>query len=477
MRKIGIILLILCYFVVNTPLYTFATDVETTLATTASQQVTDQNNTTVENGSYSLDALQPLIGSGEISDNMRAAIVYEANSETLMYTWNPDMQMYPASFVKIMTALMAVEKGSLEALVTVKESALGGLPVDALKVNLVPDEVISLSDLLHCLLIGSANDAANAIAEFIGGSQSEFVQMMNYYAKELGCTATYFTNATGLHDDNQHTTARDIAKIFNAALKNEAFKTIFTKLDYLVPATNKSPERRLAVSSSIQDRQSRYYDGRVIGSRTGVTNDGKRCLAVAAESNGMLVISIVMGSESVYQEDGYSAITVGAYQETTALLNACINGYKTAEVLSNGQTLRQIPIEGAKNHLIVGPKVSVSTVLPEDMTVAGLTFQYVDKPLTLPIEKDQYIGDVLVWNGNMCVAQAELYALNRVEAADITTDQDDDKAGKTKILGVVIVVAIVAILVYCAMRFSRQIKLQIRRIKRKHHRQNRKRAR
>lgn len=480
MKKFSILLLIMCYFVSSLSFAVFATDLdtetETTVETTVSTELPEQQNAAVNSGSYSLDALNPMLGSSELTENMRAAIVYEANSQTLLYTWNPDVQMYPASLVKIMTALVAAENAPMESLATVNQSALEGLPVDATVCELVVNEVIPLYDLIHFLLIGSANDAANVIAEHVGGSQSGFVEMMNEHAKKLGCTATHFTNASGLHDENQHTTARDIAKILDAALKNDAFKEIFTKFEYLVPATNMSPERRVITSSSIQNTTSRlYYDSRVTGSRTAVTNDGKRCLAVSAESNGMLIVCVVMGSETVYQEDGYSAISVGGYQETTLLLDTCLTGNKTAQILSAGQVLRQMPVEGAKNHLIVGPKVSASTVLPEDMTAEGLTYQYTDKQLTLPIMKDQHVGDVSIWNGSMCVAQAELYAMNTVEAADVVSG-DTDSDGNA-ILWILLIIVVVAVLAFVGVRYSGKIRRLIRIWRRKRRRQGRKRAR
>lgn len=479
MKKISVMLLILLCFAVNLPFFTKAAQAVPTTEIAAESEPLEQNNSAVDNGSYSLDAVHPLIGSAKLSENVKSAIVYEANSQTLMYSWNPDAQMYPASFVKIMTALIALEKGSRESAVTVTQSALDDLPVDAMSSDLVVDEVMTLSDLVHCLLLGSANDAANVIAEHIGGSQASFVQMMNEYARDIGCTATQFTNASGLHDDNQHTTARDVAKILDAALKNDDFKEIFTKGEYDVPATNASTERRLINSSSIQDPGSKlYYDERVIGSRTGVTNDGRRCLAAAAENNGMLVITVVMGAESVYQEDGYSAISIGGYQETSLLLDSCLSGHKTAEILSDGQTLRQIPVQGGKNHLVMGPKVSFSTVLPENITAAGLTFQYTDKALSLPIEKGQHVCDVTIWNGNMCVGQAELFAMNRVEAAEVVEQTGNtDNSNSAPVGRAYLIVILVAVGIFLAFFIFVRIRKHLKSIRRRRHRRSRKRIR
>ena len=479
MKKIGIFLLIMCYLVGLSPAYARASSVESTEESTVAIESVTNGNSAIAMGSYSLDALNPLLGADKLVDNARSAIVYESNSQTLLYAWNPDVQMYPASLVKILTALIAIEKGTLTDVVTVSQTAIGSIPQDAVSAKLLSGEKVSLEELLYCLLLGSANDAAAVIAEHIAGSQSEFVSLMNQYALDLGCTSTRFTNPHGLHDDNQHTTARDCAKILDAALKNEVFKTIFTADNYTVKATNLSAERLLTSGNSMKDASSKlYYDSRVIGGRTGVTSDGRRCLAAAAENNGMLVVSVVMGAESVYQDDGYSAISIGGYRETSKLFDACLTGYKTTQLIHADQVLRQIPVNGATNDLVIGPQLSVSTVLPEEITVSDLSFQYTDQSLKLPIQKGQYVSDLKIWHGDMCVAQAQLYAMNSV-SADIENAIDGSGTGSTLSVAVWIIIGVIglAIAVYLSLHFSSIIKRFFVRIRRRRYRNNRKRVR
>ncbi len=480
MKKISILLLILCYIVCLTPVYTFATELESTVASTLAEETVAAENSAVASGSYSLDALYPLLGTDKLVDNARSAIVYEVNSQTLMYAWNPDAQMYPASLVKIMTALFAIEHAELSDIVTVTQSAVSSVPSDAVSMKLVAGEKLSLEELLYGLLLGSANDAAAAIAEHTSGTQSTFVAEMNQYAQELGCTATHFTNAHGLHDDNQHTTARDSAKILDVALKNPVFETIFTANEYTVAATNMSPERKLTSGNSMKDSSSKlYYDPRVIGGRTGVTQDGRRCLATAAESNGMLVISVVMGTESVYQDDGYSAISIGGYKETTQLFDACLTDYKTAQILRAEQILRQIPVDGADNDLLIAPQISVSTVLPQDITLANLTFRYADKDLSLPILKGQHVSDVQIWHGGKCVAQAQLFAMNELRTAehDSTGGRINGNISIPGALWIVLCIVLAVAFVYLMIRFSGRIKVFLIRMRKKRYRNNRKRVR
>ena len=403
-----------------------------------------------------IDAPGAVLGTEKLIDNVRAAVLYEANSETMMYMWNADTQMYPASFVKIMTALVAIKEGDMSSQATVKRSSIENLPVDAISVKLVAGEVMSLNDLMYCMVVTSANDAATVIADHIAGSQHAFVDKMNEYAQEIGCTGTHFTNVTGLHDDNQHITARDAARILDLAMRNEMFSKMFTTFYYDVPATNKSEERHLSSGNSMMDPKSYlYYDPRVIGGRAGVTNDGRRSMATASESNGMRIISIVMGTESVYQEDGYSAIRIGGYKESSKLLDQCYNGYKVADILFPNQTLRQMPLNGGNCDVVIGPKESVLAVLPQNAKFEDLIFRYTDKVLAAPIEKGQHISDVQIWVNGACVAQAEMYAMNRVESImRQTEDSHGDQSGwkKTVLIAGIVIAAFAGFVVVTKSR-------------------------
>lgn len=430
---------------------------------------------------HSLDANTALLGETQLVDNVKSAVLFEATSQTLMYAWNADAQVYPASLVKILTAMIAVEKGDLSDTVIVSESAVSAVPYDAVSVELQPGEQLTLEDLLYCLLVGSANDAAVVIAEHISGSHSAFVQEMNSYASALGCTGTNFTNAHGLHDEAQYTTARDAARILHKAIQNDTFKSVFTATKFTVPATNKAEERSLESGNFLRDTSSKlYYDARVIGGRTGVTEDGRRCLAAAAESNGMLLISVVMGAESVYQEDGYSAVSIGGYKETSALLDAGFTGYKSAQVLYANQTLRQYTVANGECDVVVGPRVSVSTVLPEDVSSADLTFRYSDTQLSAPVEIGQKVTDVEIWHGNMCVAQTELFAMNSVRqavqasAADAENEHDQDGM---LVLWIVLAVIGVFVFVVVGLRTARWIHMLVLKRRSKRYRRNRRRSR
>lgn len=256
--------------------------------------------TSIVNGCHSLDGAVPVMGTQQLVTNMEAAFVYDINTDTVMYAFNADVQMYPASLVKIMTALIAIEKGNLDEVIEVRQGVLSQVPQGAVSADLVDGEMISLENLLYCMMVGGANDAAAVIADHISGSQDVFVAEMNRCAEELGCKATVFKNAHGLHDPEQFTSARDIAKILNYALQNPEFEEIYSTVFYDIPATNMSESRYLASSNYLMNNLADlqiYYDGRVTGGRTGVTDDGKRCLAATAQSGGRKLLSVVMSKQ------------------------------------------------------------------------------------------------------------------------------------------------------------------------------------
>ena len=190
----------------------------------AAAQETDESVTA---GSHSLHAKVPLAGSEKLLDTAQAVVAYELNSDTLLYTWNADQRINPTGMVKLLTALIVIEEGNLDDLVTVYRSTLDTIAWGAVSAGLMAGEQVPLRDLLLCVMVASANDAAAVMAAHIAGSQKEFVVRMNEKARELGCTNSNFTNVHGLKDPEQYSTARDLAIITEAALENETFREMF----------------------------------------------------------------------------------------------------------------------------------------------------------------------------------------------------------------------------------------------------------
>lgn len=443
------------------------------------------SNPAVQRGCHSLDAQIPLLGTEQRVDNAEAVVLYEWSSKTLLYAWNADEPMYPASLVKILTALIAIEHGNLEEIVTVPDGVLNSLSYEAVSSDLKVGEQISLEDLLYCMMVKSANDAAMVIANHIMGSQSAFVEEMNRYAVELGCTGTHFTNVHGLHDAQQYTTARDTARILAAAMEYETFRTIFGTAEYTVPGTNLSEARHLVTGNYLlsQSVTGIYYDSRVTGGRTGVTESGTRCLAASAEKGSMRLISIVMGCKTTYAPDGYTVQKFGSFPETKAILDAGFDGYKTVQLIYPGQAFRQCAIEKGGNDVVLAAREGFSTVLPEDADASKLTYQYSDIQGTfrVPVEKESKMSSVQIWYNNICVAQADLYAMNSVKEAASMTVQDPQPVRKstdwhTVLLVIGIIVAVVVVLLLILRIIARVRRAAIRKRSR-NYRRNRRRSR
>lgn len=383
--------------------------------------------------SNSLDAVETILGNKEITDNVDTAVIYELSSDTMLYTINPDQLIEPASLVKIMTCLIAVEKGVMSDAVTIRQEAIESIPSDAANVSLKADEVLTMEQLLYCMMINSANDAAAVIADHIAGSQEEFVRMMNDYARELGCTSTNFMNVHGLYNSNQYSTARDMAKILEKAVENELFCEFFGKEYYTIEETNLSGIRYLLTSNYLLSKEDVeiYYDDRVVGGRTGITQDYARSLAVHAKSGNMDIICITTGSDSTISSNGYSVSVFGGYQEVSKILDACFDGYYVAQVVYEGQTVTQQPVTNGDCDVVLGSKNTAYAVVPVSTKLSDLTYSLVSRDsLVAPIKAGQKMTEVDIWLNDDCVAEAELYAMNdvRVQENSVSNDRNNPAA-------------------------------------------------
>ncbi len=442
------------------------------------------DNISVTSGCSTIDGQVPFLGSQPVLKNGKSFILYEANTDSLMYSYNADESLPPSSLLKILAALIAIEKGNMTDVVTVKGEVLETLDKDAAVIKLVADEVVTVQDLLYGMMVGSGNDAAVILADHILGSQDAFVAELNRYAAELGCTATNFTNVHGLHDDNQYTTARDVCRIVAKAIQNEQFCEVFGAKYYSIPETNKSEARHLSSQNYLMNNDSvaAYFDERVIGSRTGVANDRTRNIASVAQVNDMKLICIVMGAESKFEDDGYSVKVYGGYDETTKLLDLGFNGYKTAQILHDNQIVIQKSVIDGSSEVSLGTYTGAYAVVPDNMNENSLSYRYIDEAsLTAPIEKGQKLSTLQIWCGSVCLAQRDLVAFNDVFLAG-TVFSDNAEAnrdfGFIKIVTyVLIALGIVAVLFVAALYILRTVRIAKARRQSRRNSRNRRRSR
>lgn len=379
---------------------------------TGGDMISVSGDASVAAGCSTIDAITPLMNPTELEVKLGAALMYEMNSGTMLYGYNMDAKMYPASVTKVMTCLIALERGNVDDIVTVSEEVVNNRDPDGSNCSLVAGEEMSLKDLLYCLMVSSANDAGSAISEHIAGSEEAFVELMNQKAQELGCTNTHFANPHGLHDDDHYTCARDLAKILMAALEYELFNEIYSVKEYEVPATNMSEARLLETTNCMIDRSELeyYYDERVIGGKTGFTTPAGRCLVTVAESGDMKLLTVALGGETGLDEN--DLVYYGSFDETGNMLDYGFEHFTCGQILNSDVVLTAFPVSGGANNTQAYVKESVSTVVPKESTQSQLRYEYVldDGMLTAPVEADEEIGVVRVWYQSKCLAQEPIYA-------------------------------------------------------------------
>ena len=238
------------------------------------------------------------------------AVLIDADTGQVLYGKNQNARIYPASTTKIMTALLALERGNLSDIITMSYDAVWSIGRDTSHVALDENEQLNLEQALYALAIESANDAANGIAELIGGSMENFSGMMTKRAKELGANNTNFTNAHGLQDSNHYTSAYDLAIIMAEAVKIPEFTRMFTTVTYSMPPTNRQPETRTFNRKNSLVEGPYAYEG-LLGEKTGWTGDSGYTFVAAAKRGGRTLVAAVIRSPD----------TISRWEDTTSLFD------------------------------------------------------------------------------------------------------------------------------------------------------------
>ena len=239
------------------------------------------------------------------------AVVIDGSTGAVLYGKNQNTRYYPASITKLMTALLVLEHCGLDEVVTFSETATTNLESGAVSLGLTAGDQLTVRQCLYALLLKSANEVGNGLAEHVSGSVSAFADLMNQKAASLGCTGTHFTNPHGLNDANHYTTPYDMALIARAAFQNPTLREIDTTLSYQLPATKNAGARTITMGHKMMyPTDSRYYEG-IIGGKTGYTSKAGNTLVTGAEKNGVQVIAVVMKSSSTHYQDTKKLLDYG----------------------------------------------------------------------------------------------------------------------------------------------------------------------
>ena len=328
------------------------------------------------------------------------AILVDANYGEVLYDKKADEKAYPASITKVMTALLvleAIDSGKLtkDQQITAGPTTLQDMSGNYSTANLEPGDVLTVEQLLYCLLLPSANEAGNILAVAVDGSIEAFVEHMNTRAKELGCKGTHFVNPHGLHDPDHYTTAYDISLYMTEALKHELFRTIIHTATYVLPATAHMGEQTFYNTNALISNfhYSGYVYDKCIGGKTGTTDEAGRCLVAAAESGDTLLISVILGSGVV---DPNGAKRQGQFTESTKLLKWGFDNFRRVTISQGNDPVDKVAVTLSRqaDEVMVKPEGEVVRTLPKDLdpSLIETTIHLNSDTVEAPVEEGQVLG-------------------------------------------------------------------------------------
>lgn len=352
----------------------------------------------------------------------QTVLLVSMDTGTVLFEKNADQKVYPASLTKLMTAAVAVEQiQDLDQTITVPEYCITLLSgTDSSTANLKDGEQLTVRQLLYCMLVSSANDAANVIADFIGnGKISATVELMNEKAKELGMNGTHYANAHGLHDVEHYTTANDMLKLTQYIMTLPAIMDMCTTTRYTIPKTNRSDERILATSNLMTDRTQTYYYSPVRGIKTGYTDPAGRCLISTASLDGYNYIAIVMGCPP--KDESGKAVRY-EYADTKALYQWAFGTFEYKQIANENDPVDELPLQYAwdQDYIQAYLESDVSTLIPKEADGSTVIIEpvWAQSSVQAPVQK----GDVLGY-AKLMYAGEEIGRVNLVAGETVGRSQ------------------------------------------------------
>ncbi|MDD6032833.1 MAG: D-alanyl-D-alanine carboxypeptidase [Oscillospiraceae bacterium] len=359
--------------------------------------------------------------------NSQAVYLINNESGMVIYEKNADTPMYPASLVKIMTALIAIENCSdLEGTVTTAPywvfDELYGM--NASNADIRPGEEVRMIDLLYALMLRSACEAAGIIADCIAdGDEAAFVQMMNDKAKEIGCTNTHFTNPHGLHDENQYTTAKDVYLITKYAMQYPIFVQIATSNKYTMPATNKhSEERTISHTCAMMDpnRGGTWYYEYIRAIKTGTTDESGRNLVSFAEKDAYSYTLVTMGAP-IYYDNGDTIGDNLSYVDAKSLYEWAFNNWSVRTVVKTSSVKGQVKVNMVKDKDVVNvfPANEVERLMRKDIDLSSLQeIKVLEEEVDAPVTAGQKLGTLEIKLADETIAKVDLVAGESLERSN-----------------------------------------------------------
>ena len=353
-------------------------------------------------------AFNNLLRDVKISGVSEILLLQSLDDGSVIFSRGETRRTAPASITKIMTAILALEHCTdFDEIVETPAYCLELLyGTNSSNAGIRIGEKLTVEQLLYCLLLNSANEAALVLADWVAGSQEAFVEMMNAKARELGCEDTHYTNAHGLDDEEHYTTAADIAKIASYALGKEfkgaaMFEKIIATVTCELPANNKHDAARTLLNTNrmLNKYYPDYYSPYVTGVKTGSTPAAGDCVVARASRGGYNYLCVVMrGQKAVVAGSSYAVNT--AFVDAKALFEWSFANIRLRQVTEKGKAVAGVPVEMARNvdYLQLVPEEDVYALVPEGIDSGNVYVEPIDVPesVTAPIEKGQPVATARV---------------------------------------------------------------------------------
>lgn len=353
----------------------------------------------------------------------KAIYLYNLDTETLVYEKNCQQIIYPASLTKIMSTIVALENvKDLDAETVTAEPRMfdefKGINISNAGIEI--GETLTIRQLLHCMMIQSANEAANMVAYYVGGGDREkFIEMMNKKAEEIGTANTHFVNPHGLHDLKHYTTAEDMFKITKYAMSVPGFMELATKTSYELPATNKSGPRTLFTTNLMTVENSAYYYPYAKGIKTGTTDEAGRCLISTAKNGGFNYLLVVMGAP--YKDAEGKILNNQAFIESKKIYKWAFETFTIKSIVKPDTTIGEIKVNLSqdKDHVLLSPKEEFTALIPNNIDPSSVQkIQDVPESIDAPVQKGQVVGTL-----TMMLAGKEIGTVQLVAAEDVERSQ------------------------------------------------------
>ena len=361
-----------------------------------------------------------------------AVILMDKNTEKILYEKNATEKMYPASTTKILTAILTIENVYLNENVTISENAVTSIPEGYVTADLQVGEILTVEQLLEILLLHSANDAAVALAEHVGGTVDSFVSMMNTKINELGLSNTHFTNPYGRQDPNHYSTAYDMAIIMKYCMDNEEFRKIDGLASCAIPATNLHEPRMYSSSNRMIDPSDENYYPYITAGKTGFTTQAGECFISCSYKDDIELIAVVLGGEGINDPQA-------RFSDTKSLYEYGYSNYSLKNIVDADDIVYQMQIPNATKetrNLNLIAKNSINALVNNNFQNTSLTPEVTLKTedISAPIDE----GEVL--------ATAKYTVDGEEYEVDLVADHSVEKSQNEKLAIEIIFILIILVL-------------------------------